>query len=182
MGKSSGTGGIAKLMGKAFKEGAPIRAGIKSNLLDILGGGSGAANLPMVQSAVAASKDATAQSLRQDANSATAWRTAGTPFAENVSSQARIAGNQATAGIPSQIAQHFLAAFGAPAAYGTQATSASLAGASAQENAGKLGALGGLGQGLGSMFGKGGAGTNWLSSLGKGSGTDTGIQAALLAV
>ncbi len=161
-GKSSGkggSGGIEKLVGKAYKEGQPIRNEVKTNLLDILGGGSGAANLPMAQSALAQSKDATAQSLRQiDERTGTMPGVAGTPFAENISSQARIAGNQASAAIPGNLAKFFLGTFGPPAAYGTQGAALGAGGAAAQQSGNKMSALGGLGQGVGSLLGKGGAG------------------------
>ena len=177
--KSSGGSDLSGLAKQLVKEGKPVRRGIIENLVDILGGGSGAANLPMIQSAVAQSKDATAQSLKQLNDQFAESKIAGTPFAENISSQARIAGNQQTAGIPSHIAQAFLQAFGAPAAYGGAATG--LGGMAAGANAGNafLGNLTGLGSGIGSMIGKGGSGGGIGSMFGKGGGLGKSASADL---
>lgn len=152
---------LANLSKQLFNEGKPVRKGIDSQIMDILGGGTAASTLPMAQTAISNSKQAESQALQQIGNGALLSKIAGTPFAENIASQARMTGNQATAGIPSQIAQFFLSGF-APEAWGSAGQGLSGLGTAGQlgvqKDAASLGMLGDLGKAAGSIFGKGGAG------------------------
>ena len=176
---------LADLAKQAFNEGKGVRKTIFDQLGDVLAGGNAASTLPMAQTAINNSKMAESNALTQIGNQAAMGKIAGTPFAENISSQARIAGNQNTASIPSQVAQFFLGGFG-PTAWGGQSAGLQGMGTAAQIGAGinenALGMFGKLGSAAGSVLGKGGGAGGIGAAMGKGGmgkGEAAGLDAAL---
>jgi hypothetical protein len=195
---------LSKESKQLFQEGTPIRKSMADQTLEVLNGGAGAfsptgtpgnafaAALPIFQSSVAQSQDATARTLQQLNEQFAGSKIAGTPFASRAMADARMAGNQATAGIPAQLAQKYLFGLGPLIGYNAAQTSiGGLAGGSQAFQGGQhdqLGMLSQLGSGLGSIMGKSGGsagkGAGLGASLGKGGAAGAGdaMKLALLAV
>lgn len=111
MGSSSGKGGTGaakdtiKMNKQLFQESTPVRKELLGQTLEALTTGGVGARIPLIQRAVEANKAGLAQGLRASSeNISSIPGLAGTPFAESIMAQQRVGGEQALAGIPTEIA------------------------------------------------------------------------------
>jgi len=93
---------------KLFKQSGPVRKELFAQVLEALKTGGVGAQIPVIQRAVENSRAASGQALQQTSDQLAGANLSGTPYGQSILAQGRIAGNLASANIPTDIAQQFI--------------------------------------------------------------------------
>lgn len=99
---------LGQLAQTLFNETSPIRSELLGQGLEALRTGGIGAQIPMISRAIESSKSQLSQDLTGMQESLASTRLVGTPFAQHILGQGRIAGNQGIANIPTNYAQNFI--------------------------------------------------------------------------
>ena len=157
MGKSSegsGSKTLGKIAGQINKETGPVRKEWLSQLFQVLKGGTAASTLPVAQNMTTASQQAGSRASQQTTEQLARMGLSGTPFAARAQAEQTLSNRQSTAQIPGQVAEMFLGQVPGAALGLTNSSISAASGqaqAQGQSGAGKMSALGSLGQGAGQM-------------------------------
>lgn len=105
---SSETDYLGQYARALFNETSPLRKEFTDQSLEALKTGGIGAQIPLIARAIEASKAQTSQNLFTTFENLSKSRLAGTPFGQAIMAGSRIAGDQATARIPTDYAQSFI--------------------------------------------------------------------------
>lgn len=105
---SSETDYLGQYARALFNQTSPLRKEFTDQSLEALKTGGIGAQIPLIARAVEASKAQTSQNLQTTQENLAKSRLAGTPFGQAIMAGSRIAGDQATARIPTDYAQGFI--------------------------------------------------------------------------
>jgi len=107
-GGNSGSKKLEKIAKNFYDETTPLRQEMQDQFLEALTTGGVEARIPMVNKAVESSRQATSNTLRQLDTQLAQSGLAGTPFGQQIQTQALQSGNQQTAGVPFNIIAQLL--------------------------------------------------------------------------
>lgn len=183
---------LSQIVGDIYGTGKPNVQLLNQQLGEALTTGGIGARIPLINAAQEASRSATSRAYQQTQNQLVQNRVAGTPFASSILAGTRMAGEQQTSLIPSQVASQFIgmgpqialgplspAVSGAASAYGTSASRDIAKGA---QQIGLLGSLASSGALYGGLYGSGAAaGAGAAGGAGAAKAAESIGTAALLA-
>lgn len=101
-------GQLGRLANKLLTESSPVRQALLGQQLEALRTGGVGARVPIIQNAVAASRQATGDALQQEQGTLATQGLAGTVFGNRILNQGRILGDTATSRIPTDYASKLI--------------------------------------------------------------------------